>query len=119
VDIPGIPFYMRLWTGMMDNTRTVCFHIMDKTTDARAFRPPELTLFITDQETEERCEMRSTEEYMYELDDVPSHTFSAHDGDTVEFIVHDEPALTVRMPSRPQSGPLPQDARLLEVLFSK
>ena len=98
---------MRLWTGMMDNSRTVCFHIMDAATDAPARRPPELTIWIDEAEdahwhsSGERCEMQPTEYYMLGPDaEVEVENFQAHDGDLIEFFVRAEIVKTVRLPSR-------------------
>ncbi|KAI5889935.1 uncharacterized protein SCHCODRAFT_02630428 [Schizophyllum commune H4-8] len=114
VDIPGIPFYMRLWTGMMDNSRTVCFHIMDAATDAPTRRPPELTIWIDEAEdahwhsSGERCEMQPVEYYMLGPDaEVEVENFQAHDGDLIEFFVSGELVKTVRLPSRAYTGPSP------------
>ena len=96
----------------MDNSRTVCFHIMDAATDAPARRPPELTIWIDEAEdahwhsSGERCEMQPTEYYMLGPDaEVEVENFQAHDGDLIDFFVRGELVKTVRLPSRACTAP--------------
>ena len=135
---------------MIDNSRTICFHIMDAATDAPARRPPELTIWIDEAEdaqwhsSGERCEMQPTEYYMHGPDaEVEVENFQAHDGDLIEYFVRGELVKTVRLPSRACTAPAapmmagwppqmlasssgtpvaaaePQEARPLEVVFTK
>ncbi|TRM68782.1 hypothetical protein BD626DRAFT_471820 [Schizophyllum amplum] len=127
VDIPCIPFYMRFWMGLMDRSRTICFHIMDATTDEPGRASPDLKMFNREAGVGERYRLYPTEHYMNPGVQYPVENYRVHDGDVLEFVVGGERVKTVRLPSRAcdgapvlgYPGPPAQEARPLEVLFTK
>ncbi|KAL1716903.1 hypothetical protein EV715DRAFT_292786 [Schizophyllum commune] len=111
IPIPDQTYYMRLWTGHMDQQKTVCWQLMSNKTHKPMVRPEELTIYdIT--EGHERMALPSLEGcWRIEKEGsgpVPrgvGETFAATDGAIVEFVVRGQPIFRIRLPARPTRGP--------------
>ncbi|KAL1739167.1 hypothetical protein HDZ31DRAFT_49814 [Schizophyllum fasciatum] len=115
IHIPGQEYFIRLWMGGMDWTRTVCWNIMDRATNRAVPRPASLQLFASDDSGRARHKLYSLESTSG-IDNPCAETFLAHDGERVEFIVGETLLKTIRLPQRACQLP-PVEAKPLEIIF--